>query len=390
MTSRTARRADRHTPLLQTSAAAGLGLFLLLGGSESSTANEHDLAQEEPLKETQVTCDLDLTLPGKMSDIVSNALARGLAMEGSKVRAFLDSTAGNYATGDELLKAAAKHFSIEEAALVEQVEAFKHVNCMHGPVGGAGNGIRDNLDNDDEVAFAESAPVVVNQFAKDVLLHVVLHEMGHALVREFDLPVISNEETLADAFATHYLTTYLPDRAEAVLLARVTSLMIEAAEVPRLEWTVAGEHNSDARRAYQIAALAVAADGEKYQAVAAAASMSESDVRKARDYGTEIHRSWRRLLKPFWMPHGLRSNEARLTYDKVPLFNDLCSDGLAQELETALRGVDWHTTVTIKFEAGEGGAGWSRSARTITVHGEYARRFIRQGEKAAKATIQAR
>jgi hypothetical protein len=62
--------------------------------------------------------------------------------------------------------------------------------------------------------------------------------MGHALVREFDVPILGNEETLADAFATHYLTTYLRDRALAVLDARVRSLMIEASEVPRARWTV--------------------------------------------------------------------------------------------------------------------------------------------------------
>lgn len=388
MTSRSAHWANRRTPLFRTSAAVGLGFFLLLGRSESSSVYGQESSQEE----SQVTCDKDLTNPGHMSDIVSNALARGCEVDGNKVKAFLVDAHETYATGDEVLSAAAKHFSIEEAVLRHQVNAFAHVNCVHGPVGGADNGIRDRLTNAEAEALRAKAaePVIVNQFAKDVIVHVVLHEMAHALVREFDLPVLSNEETLADAFATHYLTTYLPDRAEAVLLARVTSLMIEAAEVPRVEWTVAGEHNSDARRAYQIAAVAMAADGEKYQAVAAAAGMSESDVRKARDYGTEIHRSWRRLLKPFWTSEGARSNEARLTYEETPLFNGLCGDGVAAELESALRGVDWHSTVTIKFQAGQGTAGWSRSARTITVYGEYARRFIRQGELAAKGTIEPR
>jgi hypothetical protein len=41
----------------------------------------------------------------------------------------------------------------------------------------------------------------------------MVHELGHALIREFDLPILGNEETMADAFATHYLTTHLPDRA---------------------------------------------------------------------------------------------------------------------------------------------------------------------------------
>ena len=96
---------------------------------------------------------------------------------------------------------------------------------------------------------SKAADEVVSQFAEDVLFHVVMHELGHGLVREFDLPILGNEETLADTFATHYIVSRLPsERALQILKARVNSLMFEAREVPRDEWTVKGEHNSDARR----------------------------------------------------------------------------------------------------------------------------------------------
>ena len=96
-------------------------------------------------------------------------------------------------------------------------------------------------------ASAQQTQTKSTAFAENVLLHVVLHEIGHAVIREFDLPILGNEETMADAFATCYLVHYLPDRAIDVLNARVTSLLIEAGEVPRDQWTVRGEHNNDAR-----------------------------------------------------------------------------------------------------------------------------------------------
>lgn len=34
------------------------------------------------------------------------------------------------------------------------------------------------------------------------LVHVAAHEIGHAFLREFDHPVLSPEETIADDFAT--------------------------------------------------------------------------------------------------------------------------------------------------------------------------------------------
>lgn len=363
--------------------ALGLGALLVLGGAQQSSAARPPLAQEAP----KGPCLVDLSKPGQMSDIVSNALLRGLKLEEPKVRAFLRGADTAYASGDQLLSAAARHFGIDEAALRVQVNGFQHVNCQHGPVGGADNGIRDNwFEHSSAPSGAEAVSVEDLSFARDVILHVVLHELGHALVREFDLPILGNEETLADAFATHYLTTYLPERAEAALRARVESLMIEAREVPRIEWTVAGEHDCDARRAYQIAALSVAADRTKYAAVAEVVGMSADDVRRASDYGAEVHRSWRRILAPLRMPEGTRSNEVSLSADGTALFESLLGDGLAEDLRGVLGGFDWHSQVTLAFKQGDGGAAWSRSQRTIRVNEGYVRRFIEQGQSARRAS----
>jgi hypothetical protein len=215
-------------------------------------------------------------------------------------------------------------------------------------------------------------------FARDVAIHVILHELGHALVREFDLPVLSNEETMADAFATHYLTMHMPDRALDVLMARTTSLMIEAGEVPRDRWPVAGEHESDARRAFQIAAWAIAADPVKYSALAGVVGMTEDDARKARDYGSEVHRSWRRMLAPLFMPAGRRSEEVRVIVAEGSITEASAAE-LVPLLEGVIAGFDWHSRVSISFVSGEGGAAWSRSGRTITVNSQYLRRFVDQG-----------
>lgn len=225
----------------------------------------------------------------------------------------------------------------------------------------------------------------LDQFAADVTLHVVLHELGHALVREFDLPILGNEETLADAFATHYVIHHLPDRASGVIHARVRSLMVEAGEVPRKEWTVEGEHNNDARRATQIVALAIAADADKYAPLGKEIGMSEGAIDNAQDYGTEIHRSWRRILRPLMMPKGSESAEARLAIDSGSKFKAAIKGSqLATDIRSAIKNFDWHSQVSVFFAEGDGGAGWSRSRRTITVRDGYIDRFVTQAE-----TIQA-
>ncbi len=337
---------------------------VLLIGLFAATA----FAQDPAKPPAEPRCSAVLERAGAMKDVLSNALLQGVKRPEADVQAFLANAERTYANGQELLRAAARHFKIDEAALAAEVERFRHSNCKHGSPG----------DGQPEEPGGAGAALEVSAFARDVTLHVVLHELGHALIREFDLPVLGNEETMADAFATHYLTTYLPDRAVAVLEARATSLMIEAREVPRAEWPVRGEHDSDARRAFQIAALAIAADPAKYASVAKVVEMSDADLQRASDYGAEIHRAWRRILAPLWMPDGLRSKEARVVCDSG---SGLSDPSLGAELSPIVTRFDWHSQVTVRFVAGDGRAGWNRSARTITVTSEYVRRFVRQGEK---------
>ena len=278
-----------------------------------------------------------------------------------------------YATGDDWLKAAAEHFKIDQKRLAALVEHWRHINCRHPAIPGYAVPEADPLLD----------PVPVSVFAADVALHVVLHELGHAVIREFDLMVLGNEETMADAFATHLLTEHFPEHAVRAISARVKSLMIEADEVPRDRWTVRGEHDNDARRAYQIAALAIAADKEKYASVAETVGMSERDIVNARDYGSDIHRAWRRTLSPLMMPAGKVSKEARFRADEsTRAFVDAGEPSLASTIKSALQRIDWHSQVTVDFVWGPGRAAWSRENRTVTVNSEYLQRFIAQGVKA--------
>ena len=79
-------------------------------------------------------CKIDLSKPGHMSDILSNALMRGLNFEETKVRVFLDSNQNKHQHGESLLKSTAAHFKVDESELKSKVKEYLHVNCIHGPV----------------------------------------------------------------------------------------------------------------------------------------------------------------------------------------------------------------------------------------------------------------
>lgn len=328
------------------------------------------------------TCDINTQTADGIRDVLSNVLIRAESRPEAEVRAFLNDAVKKHETGESLRRAAADHFKLDQKQFETTVEFWRHINCKHPPVPGY-------AVPDAAVGAAAGEPlsiVPVSAFAADVTLHVVLHELGHAVIREFDLMVLGNEETMADAFATHMLTEHFPQHAVQAISARVKSLLIEAQEVPRDQWTVRGEHDSDARRACQIAALAIAADHQRYAGVADLVGMSERERSKARDYGADIHRAWRRTLAPILMPAGRPSKEARFRADEATLpFVEAGEPSLRSTIESAIQRIDWHSQVTVDFIAGQGGAAWSRSNRTITVNGEYLRRFIAQGVKADAA-----
>lgn len=352
--------------------ATGVGIGLGMLGGEA-------WAQPEPPREAEpaAKCKVDLRLTGTMADVVSNVLLRVMKRPQAGVRTFLKEAKDKYVNGQDLMEAAAKHFGIDAATMAQEVERMRHTNCDH-PFGSEFYGRKDERLG--ELRPSVEYGVSITPFARDVATHVVLHEIAHALVREFDLPVLANEETMADAFATHYLIHHMPERAAAVIAARVKSLMVEAKEVPREKWPVNGEHNNDARRAFQIAALAVAADEKKFAALIGIAEMTAADVRKAKDYGADMHRAWRRTLEPLMMPEGKPSDEAGVECEEG-CFTDASGAELIAEMERALTRFDWHSQVMVKFVPDDGGASWNRSRRTVTVNSAYLKRFVEQGEK---------
>lgn len=340
------------------------------------------VAEPVPQQPDSPTCAIDLTKPRELLDILSNVLIRSEGKPEPEVRQYLEfknlefnNAQAPKITSETLTVAVAEHFKIDAKRFEASVEHWRHVNCLHGVIPGY-------VAPDSAHLFT---PVPSSDFARDVTLHVVLHELAHAVIREFDLMVLANEETMADAFATHMLTEHFPDQAVRSISARVKSLMIEANEEPRVEWTVHGEHDNDARRAYQIAALAVAADEIKYAEVAKFVGMSEQDVARARDYGADIHRAWRRTLSPLMMPAGSVSKEFRFRADEFTrAFVNTGEPSIASTIESAFKRFDWHSRVSVEFVAGKGRAAWNRSKRTVTVKTEYLLRFVAQGVTAEK------
>ncbi len=219
-------------------------------------------------------------------------------------------------------------------------------------------------------------------FARNVTTHVLIHELAHALIREFDLPVLGNEEVIADAFATLYIAEALPERARAIVTDRARSWIVEAAEFPGTP-DLKGEHPPDARRAYRAICLLYGYDPERYGDLPSWAGLSDNDAAGCAEAAPEIARSWRRALAQLLAPDGFETREFRIAYGDSPLTETLRASGLMEEIGAEITRFDWHSQITLLFEACDGGAGWSRSRRTIRLCDSYLQRFLDQEAAAA-------
>lgn len=131
------------------------------------------------------------------------------------------------------------------------------------------------------------------------------HELAHALIEIFDLPVVGREEDAADGLATVIAIDLLeyPEIALAAALAFDAGIPPEAIPAERAYW---GEHSLDGQRYYNILCWVHGSDPEGTAAMLKTLAppewWDERSSRCPREY-ERLVRSWMRLLEPHLRPH---------------------------------------------------------------------------------------
>jgi hypothetical protein len=219
----------------------------------------------------------------------------------------------------------------------------------------------------------QSQTTELSQATQDAFLHVVAHEMGHAFLREFDVPILGPEEDIADDFATVYLHMVVPEQAGAIIAARARQNLADNEGPARFS-----EYRGDDQRAGRSVCILYGLDPDRHASLATSFGMDDEAAETCRDVAPEVARSWRRVLAPYWTPEGVRVTEVGVDIADTPIGLFLRNSETIQTAEQLLARIDWHSRVTLRIESCDGSAGWSRNGRTISVCDGYIARFDAQ------------
>ena len=125
--------------------------------SEVTDAPISEATKRTSAPQPSTACTVDLTQPGQLADIISNALLSLEKYREDQIRTFLEQVSTKHSSG-ELLKAAAVKFAIDEDQLAKLVADFKHCNCNHSALPAGPIAITSNTNSSGSTASPLSAP----------------------------------------------------------------------------------------------------------------------------------------------------------------------------------------------------------------------------------------
>jgi hypothetical protein len=127
---------------------------------------------------------------------------------------------------------------------------------------------------------------------------ILMHELGHAFVDVFELPITGKEEDAVDGLATAFLTEFV-DGGDQMAFESAEFFNLLAKDPALLQesdfWD---EHSLDKVRAYQIVCWVAGSSEEAYQTVANLGILGPERLQRCPAEHEQNVTSWFKLLKP--------------------------------------------------------------------------------------------
>jgi Putative metallopeptidase len=148
----------------------------------------------------------------------------------------------------------------------------------------------------DFVSLKTIVPENAPNYAINAGKFVFLHEIGHALIHDWNLPVLGREEDAADQFATVLLSFGGGDRSRLAWAAAV-QLLIASEQQPDDRSLVWDQHSSALRRFQSIACLSYGSNPAEYSDLPETLVPASQRDQCVADF-QQTAQSWGQLLRP--------------------------------------------------------------------------------------------
>ncbi len=137
----------------------------------------------------------------------------------------------------------------------------------------------------------------VEEAVTNATTFVFYHELGHALVDAYDLPITGREEDAVDQLSVLLLADGTEEGERMVLDAAVSFSKQANAELDELAF--ADEHSLDQQRYYNIVCLLYGQDEEKFASLVKDGTLPESRAERCSDEFARVDKAWDALLAPY-------------------------------------------------------------------------------------------
>lgn len=225
-----------------------------------------------------------------------------------------------------------------------------------------------------------------DEFVLGNIVFVLFHEVGHALVSEFELPVLGREEDAVDRFATFLLTPEGDEDEESdpstILIDAMRGWFAssERTELEEIDWW--DEHGPDQQRAYQIACLLYGADPKKFAAMADQVELPEDRKESCPAEAESNSASWLKVAEPHVLADGEKPGKRiKVSYgpggayaaERALLKDSELLEAVASELGETFR-LPRNLVISAK-QCGEPNAFWDAEAAEVQICYEIVREY---------------
>lgn len=141
--------------------------------------------------------------------------------------------------------------------------------------------------------------VTIMQATEDAMMHTVLHELAHALIYQYQIPVLGKEEDAADSLANVLLIEFFENGQEIVLSAADLFDLESTDRNTLTDEDFWDEHSLDEQRYYTALCHVYGSASDKYQQLVQQQYISSERAEYCiEDYAVQAD-SWLTLLAPY-------------------------------------------------------------------------------------------